>query len=187
MTPFLEKYNPYTGTHCWYCDRQFGVGKRLIKQPPIFLFLTKDHIIPISWGGKRKHNLIACCEDCNRLKGSMNAIQFAMYIEELFNLKNKGNCTMYKYLKLMKDRAWKLYNKTSGLHQLSSVNGRSKNKDFNLKPIGSLKTGIGYLSKKGDLVYYDKTKDLYLVKVSFNEQIIPYHSNSIELLIDFYS
>lgn len=32
--------------------------------------LTKDHIVPLSRGGRNEaHNLVACCERCNQAKG----------------------------------------------------------------------------------------------------------------------
>lgn len=62
------------------------------------------------------------------MKGKKNARDFASHINDLMLSKNRGSHNMYKYFKIMKDRAWKLYNKTSKLHkkyfQSDNANGR---------------------------------------------------------------
>ncbi len=113
MNPFQEKYNAYKGTHCWYCDREFGKHRRLTLQPLVLISKTKDHIVPISKGGKMSKNLIACCEDCNRLKGAMPIIRFARKVGDLIETKNKGTHPMYPHFKTIRNRAWKIYNKIS--------------------------------------------------------------------------
>ena len=103
------------GTHCWFCDRQFGVDKQIYSRSGTPLVRTREHIIPksrIIYSYRR--NYIASCHDCNSLKGRMDAKQFAVHIEKLMKLESHN---MSKLLPLMRVRAWKLYNKTSYLHK----------------------------------------------------------------------
>ena len=43
------------GNLCHYCNEAVGT--------------TKDHIIPKSWSGRGKRNLVPACSDCNSRKG----------------------------------------------------------------------------------------------------------------------
>lgn len=118
MNPFQEKYHQTKGTHCWYCDREFiGNMRRLasFKQP---LKRTREHIIPVSQLTQSiPKNYIAACADCNGLKGPKNARQFAEKVTSMIQKYKNGEHNMYKFFPMMRDRAWKLYNKTSKLHQ----------------------------------------------------------------------
>lgn len=62
-------------------------------------------------------NYIAACPDCNSLKGSKTAKQFAIRIENLIATKKKGEHNMLPLFPIMRERAWKLYNKTAHLHK----------------------------------------------------------------------
>jgi hypothetical protein len=100
MNPFDKKYHQTLGTHCWYCEREYN--GRNIKR-------TRDHIIPLSviiYNNPK--NYVGCCKQCNSLKKNLNAKEFAILLESI--------TTKVPRNKTMINRAWKLYNKTSKLH-----------------------------------------------------------------------
>lgn len=46
---------------CWYCKGDYEFDKRLDR--------TKDHVVPLSKGGRDvKENRVSCCYDCNQWK-----------------------------------------------------------------------------------------------------------------------
>ncbi|MBE8221318.1 MAG: HNH endonuclease [Bdellovibrionales bacterium] len=52
---------------CYYCDLK--INKE---------FLTMDHKVPISKGGKStKNNIVLCCKDCNTKKNQSTAAEIA--------------------------------------------------------------------------------------------------------------
>ena len=113
---FSEKYNYLNGTHCWFCDREFGKDRTKTHGISNILIRTKEHIIPksiIKYGDVR--NYIASCSDCNGLKANCNAKQFAIKLRGLMK-QGKGFNNMCSLFPLMINRAWKLYNKTSSFH-----------------------------------------------------------------------
>lgn len=49
--------------YCYYCRRKFGQQCGHV---------TKDHVLPLSRGGKNiLENIVNCCEECNVNKGDM--------------------------------------------------------------------------------------------------------------------
>lgn len=133
-SPFGGKYHQTKGTHCWFCEREFGVDKQIWVCGGQSLIRTREHIIPktkIIYGHER--NYIATCKDCNCLKGSRNAREFAQYLQKLIETTGQGFHNMWKYLPIMRDRAWKLYNKTSKFHREYEEVGFEKAKERLLK------------------------------------------------------
>lgn len=64
---------------CPYCE-SIGRNARLITIEDC----TFDHKVPLARGGTWElHNLIPCCEDCNRLKGSMSYEFFIVLIRQI--------------------------------------------------------------------------------------------------------
>lgn len=130
MTPFIEKYHQTRGTHCWFCDRQFGVDKCVMSHSGQPLRRTREHIIPkalIIYGYPK--NYIASCIDCNGIKASKTSRGFAEKIQRLMVEYKNGGHQMTRFFPIMKDRAWKLYNKTSNLHKNYKklrLNGKDK-------------------------------------------------------------
>lgn len=108
MNPFIEKYHQTKGTHCWFCDRPYE--KKRIR--------TREHIVPksvIIYSYPK--NYIGSCQFCNGMKGSKNAKQFALSLDKLIKSASPATHNQYKLYKIMRERAWKLYNKTSNLHK----------------------------------------------------------------------
>jgi hypothetical protein len=70
----MEKIG-FNAVRCYYCPRAIDV-----------LHFEPDHYVPLELGGSPGiENLVAACEDCNRLKGSMlpaDFIEFKKFIEE---------------------------------------------------------------------------------------------------------
>lgn len=118
MNPFIEKYHQTRGTHCWYCDREFGVDRSVYSQCGRILYIQREHIIPKSQiiFSYPKNYIAACC-DCNTLKGPKTAEKFAQKVTSLMLKYKKGEHNMWHLFPLMRERAWKLYNKTSNLHR----------------------------------------------------------------------
>lgn len=117
MHPFKDKYNYKTGTHCWYCDREYEKDRILYNGFGV-LKITKEHIIPKSkLPNNIPNNYISSCTDCNYIKNNKNAKQFALFIDMLIKRTKAGEHSMYKYFKIMRERAWKIYNKTSVNHK----------------------------------------------------------------------
>lgn len=57
------------GLPCYYCG--VIMGKRKAKKP------TRDHVVPKFKGGTNKNsNIVWCCLDCNRSKGSLTLDEF---------------------------------------------------------------------------------------------------------------
>jgi len=118
MHPFEEKYHQTKGTHCWFCERQYFVDRQIYIRCGAPLQRTREHIIPKSQIiYNYEKNYIGTCRDCNSLKGPKTAKQFAEKIESMMEKYKKGQHNMLHLFPLMKDRAWKLYNKTSNLHR----------------------------------------------------------------------
>ena len=118
MHPFQLKYHQTQGTHCWFCERQFGIDKQVYVRCGSPLIRTREHIIPkskIIYSHPR--NYIASCADCNSMKGNKNAKQFAMHIEWLMCNYSLGEHNMFNLFPMIRKRAWKLYNKTSNFHR----------------------------------------------------------------------
>jgi len=106
-----SKYHYSTGTHCWYCKREYSTTRCLYNRPGAPLEKTVDHIIPRSGGGNNtSRNKISCCNDCNALKGNKTLLQFIDYLDILL-LKGSGYCNMYPLLKIITNSTWKLNNK----------------------------------------------------------------------------
>jgi hypothetical protein len=104
-----DKYHPYKGTNCWYCDRMFYIDRRVLGIG--VLLKTQDHITPKSKGGHNyTTNKIACCSDCNALKANRtpkafaNAIAFSGYAKEMGALRT-----------IMVARSYKIYNKRKNI------------------------------------------------------------------------
>jgi 5-methylcytosine-specific restriction endonuclease McrA len=117
MNPFIEKYHQTQGTHCWYCDRQYGEDHSTRTARGGKLYLTREHIIPKArLGNNEPKNYIGACQDCNGLKGRKDAYEFALLVEDLLEDESPATFSMYKLLPKMRDRSWKIYNKTSKLH-----------------------------------------------------------------------
>lgn len=58
---------------CQYCVQKYNENE-----------LTFDHVIPVSRGGKRTwDNIVACCVDCNRRKGSRTPDEAGMKLHHL--------------------------------------------------------------------------------------------------------
>jgi hypothetical protein len=121
---FNDIYNHSTGTHCWFCNRAYGEPSLLYDKR--LLVRTREHIIPISHikkinksqrEGKFAQNYIGSCNDCNAVKRTDNAKQFAERLGE-YILEGKQH-PMAHLFPLMRNRSWKAYNKTSKLHKLS--------------------------------------------------------------------
>lgn len=121
MNPFKDRYSHYKGTHCWFCNRQYGksysvYGNTSTGRNPIRR--TREHIVPASKMKKNDpRNYIGSCNDCNTLKANMNAKEFALHVQKLRVKKNIETHNMYKYFKMIIYRSWKLYNKTSKFHK----------------------------------------------------------------------
>ena len=104
-----EVYNPYTGTKCWYCNREYGFGRSIYDGRN--LFRTKDHIRPKTQNGKNHiFNLISCCQDCNMLKGGKSVKGFAYYV-----VKDERLSRYPELAKLISIRAYKLFNKRNDI------------------------------------------------------------------------
>lgn len=68
--------NDVKAKYCFYCERPFGeINARC-------LLKTKDHIIPMSKGGRQAFaaNILYCCHKCNKLKGDMMPEEFANWL-----------------------------------------------------------------------------------------------------------
>lgn len=51
-------------TRCIYCEVEFKPRLASLDHP---LFMTKDHIVPLSRkGSKQKSNILHCCRKCNK-------------------------------------------------------------------------------------------------------------------------
>lgn len=106
------KYHPTSGTHCWYCDREYAISKQVYKRSGIPLLKTGDHIYPKSMGGcNRITNKISCCLDCNVLKGYKTPRRFAEWVSQQISNKSVSH-SMSKLFPMIMKRAWKIYNKT---------------------------------------------------------------------------
>jgi hypothetical protein len=60
------------GKACPYCHRQMSRGDARLHP-------TRDHVIPVSRGGKVK---IICCQTCNGIKADMLPGEWIIYMEE---------------------------------------------------------------------------------------------------------
>ena len=58
---------------CHYCER--SVGR---------VYLTMDHLLPLSRGGKsRKGNVVPCCKECNSKKKYLLPVEWDEYLKAL--------------------------------------------------------------------------------------------------------
>ena len=114
----LKDFIYSTSKYCWYCRREFDFDKCLIKvKYRDTIFRTKDHIISKNNGGPNNPiNYISCCNDCNNLKGYMDAKEFAIFLGKISTIRDYKNHPLFPYFKLIRNNSWKLYNKTSKLH-----------------------------------------------------------------------
>lgn len=46
--------------------------------------MTREHVVPRSYGGEGKENLVAACRLCNELRGNMDAIAFYNLLQKWF-------------------------------------------------------------------------------------------------------
>jgi len=60
--------------HCWYCGIELIWDKKL-KRLANNSF-TRDHILPMSFGGGRVHNTVPACNQCNQNKKNLTLEQF---------------------------------------------------------------------------------------------------------------
>jgi len=77
IDPPLKAIKSYSSTEyeCFYCGIMFKKDKG--KRKPSAM--TRDHVIPISRGGKYiKNNTVGCCHLCNKMKGSLMPKSFLM-------------------------------------------------------------------------------------------------------------
>lgn len=70
---------------CYYCERELNVPG------DYHLRATKDHVIPISKGGRKKSpiNQVDCCSACNTLKDNLLPQQFIVRLN-LMILERRG-------------------------------------------------------------------------------------------------
>lgn len=75
--------NNINSKYCFYCERPFGVQQNSAE----VLLKTKDHIIPISKGGRLrfKNNILYCCDKCNQLKADLTPSEFADLLKDKFD------------------------------------------------------------------------------------------------------
>jgi len=52
---------------CFYCEREFN-------------WLTRDHVLPRSKGGKAKNNIVLACQRCNSYKANWTLPDFILYL-----------------------------------------------------------------------------------------------------------
>jgi len=65
--------------HCFYCKRETVSGESVNS----LLMLTRDHIVPLSKGGRKKGvNIIDCCYECNKLKADRLLPEFIDFLKE---------------------------------------------------------------------------------------------------------
>lgn len=73
--PSASLLAPKVKGSCYYCERPFS-GRNIFK--------TRDHIIPVSKGGKNfVKNIVDCCARCNLLKSNMLLEDFMDYLGQL--------------------------------------------------------------------------------------------------------
>jgi hypothetical protein len=114
----FETYGKEKGTRCWFCDREYLVDKTVFISKGYPLKKTREHIV-----NKKKiiynvpKNYIGSCKDCNHLKAARDAREFALWLDEMIESELYIWHEMGDYMKTMRNRAWKLYNKTSYLHK----------------------------------------------------------------------
>lgn len=68
---------------CCYC------GHTMVEVPPEAIIvprncMTREHVIPRSWEGIGRENLVAACRLCNELRGNMDAIAFFNLLQKWF-------------------------------------------------------------------------------------------------------
>jgi hypothetical protein len=67
---------------CYYCGRSLTKDGGTRK--------TKDHVVPMSLGGvNHATNIVACCHDCNSLKGSQPLSYFIKSVQRKINRNRK--------------------------------------------------------------------------------------------------
>lgn len=107
--PWSQKYHYRNGTHCWYCDREISTSSSYRGGK---LKRTADHIIPKRLVKNIHRNAILACHDCNELKAWRTVNMFGFMAKKL----TKGT-PLAPYYHTIKQRALKLFNKTSWAHK----------------------------------------------------------------------
>ena len=82
------------------------------------VYRTKEHIIPKNRiPFNRQGNYTSSCHWCNTIKGNRDAKEFALFLEKIIREENEKYNYVKHLLKIMRDGAWKLYNKTHKSHK----------------------------------------------------------------------
>ncbi len=85
MKDFIKKW--LDTTHCIYCNDKFRKRKKSKKHN---LYLTRDHIVPISKGGNNDiFNKLHCCSTCNGRKSNMLLEEWEQKLSEKTDLRSK--------------------------------------------------------------------------------------------------
>lgn len=75
--------------YCAYCEREIFNG---LSAPSKRVLKTKDHIIPISKGGKNYfENKVDCCYQCNSIKSNLSLTEFIKVVSSLSKQEVGGN------------------------------------------------------------------------------------------------
>lgn len=70
---------------CCYCGNPMVEIKKQEKIVVPRNAMTKEHVIPKSYGGPtEKENLVAACQQCNEMRGNMDAVAFYNLIQKWF-------------------------------------------------------------------------------------------------------
>lgn len=70
---------------CCYCGNQMVEIKRQERNIVPRDAMTREHFIPKSYGGPtEKENLVAACQQCNEMRGNMDAVAFYNLIQKWF-------------------------------------------------------------------------------------------------------
>ena len=93
--------------NCVFCEKSFKD-----------VYKTKEHIIPKSRIPCNKlENYTSSCVWCNDLKADRDAKEFALFLEDIITDYSEEYDYIKDSLKVMKNNAWKLYNKTHKSHK----------------------------------------------------------------------
>jgi len=73
----------HNGMKCYYCNKKMKVKDK----SPFADVISIDHKVPICKGGSsKKDNLVACCYNCNILKGTKSEEEFKKLIKILYKI-----------------------------------------------------------------------------------------------------